>query len=85
MPSELRTPAAAALVLPIAAGATAVPDRATFETLARRDDVPGAIGAREMKFLMIGVDGADPELYFLNTNTHRVPLRLRRPRRWTSA
>ncbi len=70
MHSELRTPAAAPIALPIEQGATAVPDRATFETLARRDDVPGALGAREMKFLMIGVDGPAPELYFLNTVTH---------------
>ena len=47
-----------------------MPDRATFETLARRDDVPGQIGAEEMKFLVLGVDTPQPELFFLNTNTH---------------
>jgi len=47
-----------------------VPDRATFETLARRDDVPGQIGAEEMKFLVLGVDAPQPALFFLNTNTY---------------
>ena len=50
-------------------GAVAVPDRPTFEALARRDDVPGALAAREMKILIIGVDTPAPALYFLNTNT----------------
>ena len=56
--------------LPLSQGATSVPDRATFQTLARRDDVPGQIGAEEMKFLLLGVDAPQPELYFLNTNTY---------------
>ncbi len=49
-------------------GARLVPDRATFETLARTDDVPGQLGAEEMKILILGVDTDAPELYFLNTN-----------------
>lgn len=53
--------------LPISQGARLVPDRATFETLARSDDVPGQLGAEEMKILIIGVDTPAPELYFLNT------------------
>jgi hypothetical protein len=53
--------------LPIAQGARLVGDRATFETLARADDVPGQLGAEEMKILIIGVDTGAPELYFLNT------------------
>ena len=56
--------------LPISRGATQILDRATFEKLARRDDVPGAIGVREVKFLMTGVDGPNPKLYFINTNNH---------------
>jgi len=56
--------------LPIAEGATAVPERAVFETLARRDDVPGALGVREVKLLMLGVDGDAPQLYFLNTTRY---------------
>jgi hypothetical protein len=53
--------------LPIAQGARLVSDRATFETLARSDDVPGQLGAEELKILFIGVDTDAPELYFLNT------------------
>ena len=56
--------------MPISQGAAEVPDRATFEQLARRDDVPGALGAREVKFLMLGVDGSGARLYFANTNTY---------------
>ncbi len=53
--------------LPIELGARFVPDRATFEILSRADDVPGQLGAEEMKILIIGVDTDAPELYFLNT------------------
>ena len=53
--------------LPIALGARLVPDRATFETLSRSDDVPGQLGAEEMKILIIGVDTDAPELYFVNS------------------
>ena len=53
--------------LPIELGARLVPDRATFETLARSDDVPGQLGAEEMKILVIGVDTDAPALYFLNS------------------
>ena len=55
--------------LPISQGARSIPDRATFETLARRDDVPGQLAAEECKFLVVGVDTGEPQLYFLNTNT----------------
>lgn len=48
-------------------GAMALPDRAAFERLARRDDVPGALGVREVKILLTGVDGPAPRLYFINT------------------
>jgi pyruvate,water dikinase len=59
---------AAARELPLSQGARAVPDRTTFEALARRDDVPGQLGAEECKLLILGVDTATPQLYFLNTN-----------------
>ncbi|HEV7808241.1 MAG TPA: PEP/pyruvate-binding domain-containing protein [Solirubrobacteraceae bacterium] len=60
--------AAAIPELPIEQGARSVPDRTTFETLARRDDVPGQLGAPEMKLLILGVDTSAPQLFFLNTN-----------------
>jgi hypothetical protein len=54
----------------VADGATQISTRTLFNTLARRDDVPGANGVREVKFLMTNVDQPNPELYFLNTNNH---------------
>jgi pyruvate,water dikinase len=57
------------LDVPISQGARLVADRTMFETLARFDDVPGQLGAEEMKILIIGVDTPAPELYFLNTKT----------------
>ena len=53
--------------LPIETGARSIPDRATFELLARRDDVPGQLAAEECKLLILGVDTPAPQLYFLNT------------------
>lgn len=47
-----------------------VPDRATFERLSRRDNVPGAMGVREVKFLVTGVDTATPQLHFMDTKQH---------------
>ncbi|HEX9986226.1 MAG TPA: PEP/pyruvate-binding domain-containing protein [Thermoanaerobaculia bacterium] len=58
-----------AIDIPLSAGATSVANREAFEFLARRDDVPGALGTREVKLLMTGVDTAAPVLYFINTNT----------------
>ena len=54
--------------LPLSQGARAISDRATFEALARRDDVPGQLAAEECKLLIVGVDTARPQPYFLNTN-----------------
>lgn len=44
--------------------------RAAFEALAHRDDVPGAAGVLEVKFLMVGVDKTRPKLYLIDTNVH---------------
>ncbi|MCA8924626.1 MAG: hypothetical protein KDD82_22630 [Planctomycetes bacterium] len=49
---------------------TRIPDRATFERLSRRDNVPGAMGVREVKFLVTGVDTATPRLHFIDTKRH---------------
>jgi hypothetical protein len=46
-------------------------DPARYETLAHRDNFPGASGVREVKFLIMGADTASPRLYFLNTNLHQ--------------
>lgn len=48
-------------------GTNAIADRDTFDGLSRRDDVPGALGVREVKFLMTGVDTPNPQIWFINT------------------
>lgn len=54
-------------VVPPELGASGMPTRGAFEAMARRDDVPGALGLREVKFLMTALDTATPALWFLNT------------------
>jgi len=70
-----RQPALAALnparPMDLEDGAVFLPDRATYELLAHRDDFPGAVGVREVKFLISDVDGPHPLLHFLNTRTRR--------------
>ncbi|MBN2683914.1 MAG: hypothetical protein JXR40_01425 [Pontiellaceae bacterium] len=61
-----RQPAAVSL----SDGAVSVPDRSCFELLAHRDDVPGALGVLEIKFLIMDVDSAQPRLYFINSKNH---------------
>ena len=46
-------------------------DPSRYETLAHRDNFPGAAGVREVKFLITGADTRRPRLYFLNTNVHQ--------------
>jgi hypothetical protein len=58
---------AASVELPASDGARGLPDRDAFDRLARRDDVPGVLGAREVKVLVTGVDGPSPQLFFINT------------------
>jgi pyruvate,water dikinase len=45
-------------------------DRAAFDAFARRDDIPGALGVREVKFLVTGVD-AEPTLWLMNTTRYQ--------------
>ncbi len=52
-------------------GALVVPDRATFEALSQRDDVPGALGVREVKFVIVGLR-TTPHLYYMNSRTHAL-------------
>jgi pyruvate, water dikinase len=51
-------------------GAIYVPDEAAFSAISHRDNFPGAANVREVKFLIMNVDGSKPELYFLNANQH---------------
>ncbi len=43
-------------------------DRPAFEFYAARSNFPGAVQAREVKFLIEKVDTNEPRLYFMNTN-----------------
>ena len=45
-----------------------IPDRTTFEAYGQRDDVPGLIGVREVKFLIADPLGRSPRLYFMDAN-----------------
>jgi hypothetical protein len=48
-------------------GALQVADQAAFDRLAKRDDSPGAMQVKEVKFLITGIDTARPKLYFINS------------------
>ncbi len=48
-------------------GMAQLPNRTTFELLSRREDVPGATGIREVKFL---IDLAADRIAFINVNEH---------------
>tara|TARA_B110000037_G_scaffold205663_1_gene250791 strand:- start:1362 stop:2438 length:1077 start_codon:yes stop_codon:yes gene_type:complete len=48
-------------------GTRFIVDRPAFEFFAERSDFPGAVQAREVKFLIENVDTDSPRLYFLNT------------------
>lgn len=50
-----------------AEGTYFISDRQVFEFLSQREDFPGALDVREVKFLITGVDGDDPRLYLMNT------------------
>lgn len=52
-------------------GALRIDDRHAFETLSHRDDVPGAAGVPEVKFLIAAVDSGAPTAYFMNTNKYQ--------------
>lgn len=47
---------------------TALLDRDAFERFAVRDDVPGALGVREVKFVITHADTDTPRLMFMNSN-----------------
>ena len=64
-----QSPLNAARPLDFIDGTLLIPDWATFDALAHRDNFPGAIGVREIKFLVSAADTAKPELYFINTKT----------------
>jgi len=52
-------------------GAIIVPTRALFDSISHRDNFPGAPDVREVKFLIMGANTAQPALYFLNASRHQ--------------
>ncbi|BCG65215.1 MAG: pyruvate, water dikinase [Methyloprofundus sp.] len=48
-------------------GAVMLPSRAEFDNLAVIADVAGATAISELKFVLVGVDTANPVLYFMNS------------------
>ena len=54
--------------------ATSLQTRADFDSFALRDGVPGALGVRELKFVIADFDTDTPSLYFINANRHRLAL-----------
>jgi hypothetical protein len=42
--------------------------RESFEAIAARSSVPGAIGIHEVKFVIMDINSDEPKLYFMNTN-----------------
>ena len=59
-----------AVEVPEEDGLTAIPDRETFDRMARGFPVAGAPGALQVKFLITDVDTDSPKLHFLETNKH---------------
>jgi len=58
------------VTIPFESGSLTIPDGATFDRLAKRDNFPGAQNVKEVKFLITDVAG-NPELYFINVNQHQ--------------
>ena len=52
-------------------GAMRIESEAEFDALSYLDDVPGALGVREVKFLVADVQTATPEVYFMNTKNQK--------------
>lgn len=52
-------------------GAPLLPDLATYDRLAKRDNFPGASNVKEVKFLITDVQTDQPKLHFMNVNNHQ--------------
>ena len=65
-----KNPLNAGVEIPEGDGATAIPDRETFDRMARGFPVAGAPGALQVKFLITDIDTESPKLHFLDTNEH---------------
>lgn len=52
-------------------GAPLLPNLATYDRLAKRDNFPGANNVKEVKFLITDVQTDQPKLHFMNVNVHQ--------------
>ncbi len=50
--------------------ALSIYDKSIFDQLSKRDDFPGAMQVREVKFLITGIDTGNPVVYFMNSKKH---------------
>ncbi len=57
------------------AGAYFIRDRDSFEQFSDRDDSPGALGVRQLKFLLVGVGTTSPLVYFMNSRNYPLHAR----------
>ncbi len=66
-----RNPLNPAPSIPFADGTIQVPDSATYQSLAHRDNFPGAANVQEVKFLVYDVHTGSSDLYFVNSNRYQ--------------
>ncbi|MCH2059958.1 MAG: PEP/pyruvate-binding domain-containing protein [Verrucomicrobiales bacterium] len=66
-----RNPLNPAPPIPAIDGTIQVPDSDTYQSLAHRDNFPGAANVQEVKFLIYDVHTGSPDLYFVNSNRYQ--------------
>ena len=71
MQNKRANPLNPARLIPADDGAIIVPSRGLFDSISHRDNFPGSPNVREVKFLIMGANTANPALYFLNVNRHQ--------------
>ena len=68
---SLRNPLNPAPSIPSVDGTIQVLDSDTYQSLAHRDNFPGAANIQEVKFLISDVHTPSPDLYFVNSNRYQ--------------
>ena len=66
-----RNPLNPAPSIGFADGTIQLPDSTTYQSLAHRDNFPGAANVQEVKFLIYDVHTNSPDLYFVNSNRYQ--------------
>ncbi|MEO8427438.1 MAG: hypothetical protein ABI651_10030, partial [Verrucomicrobiota bacterium] len=57
------------------AGTYFINGRDSFDQFSDRDDAPGALGVRQLKFVVVGVDTPFPLVYFMNSKNYPLHAR----------